>query len=155
MTNARGWWNPAVPRPVVVIAALAIGLTLQHQNAAHQTAGDSGAAAPSVPLVTVRTGDFVDRVEVQGRVGPPAGSSAKLAFAQAGIIRAIDVSVGETVTAGQTLAELDRASLGATVRGAQADAQGANPLRRSKAPPRAWRWRATSWQRSNPADRRR
>ena len=107
---------------VVIVGANDRSVSLQHQHGA-QTSGESNDASPSVPLVTAQAGVFVERVDVQGRVGPPVGSSAKLAFAQAGIIRTIDVSVGEAVSAGQPLAELDRAALGATVRSAQADAQ--------------------------------
>jgi multidrug efflux pump subunit AcrA (membrane-fusion protein) len=123
MTASRRWQICGAVL-VAVIAAAVIGLTLQHQHAG-QTAGDTNNPTPNVPLVTAQAGVFVERVGVQGRVGPPAGSSAKLAFAQAGIIQAVDVSVGEPVRAGQPLAELDRAALGATVRGAQADVQAA------------------------------
>ena len=51
-----------------------------------------------------------------------------MSFAQAGIVHAIDVRVGQTVSAGTPLAELDRAALGAGMRAAQADVQasGAN-----------------------------
>ena len=121
MTRSQRWWIAGVLLAVVV-AGVAIGLSIQRQRAA-QTAADSAAAAPNVPLTVARAGDFVERVEAQGRVGPPAGSSAKIAFAQAGIVRVIDVSVGEAVRAGQPLAELDRASLGAAVQAAQADVQ--------------------------------
>ena len=120
MTARRKWWIGGAAI-VVIVAALVTGLTRQRQHP-DQTAGD---AAPSVPLVTAQTGVFVDRVDLQGRVGPPAGSGAKLSFAQAGIVQTVDVSVGEAVHAGQDLAELDRAALGATLRGAQADVQAA------------------------------
>jgi multidrug efflux pump subunit AcrA (membrane-fusion protein) len=130
MTRARRWWFGGAA--LVAVIALAIGLTLQHQHAG-QTTGEANDATPSVPLVTAQAGVFAERVDVQGRVGPPAGSSAKLAFAQAGIIRAVDVSVGEAVTAGQPLAELDRAALGAIMRRAQGDVQAAGAAGRSAA----------------------
>ena len=82
-------------------------------------------AAPSVGIAVVRQGDFAGRVTAQGRVGPPAGSSAKVAFPEAGIVRTIDVRVGDSVAAGTPLAELDRSSLGASVSQAQADAAAA------------------------------
>jgi multidrug efflux pump subunit AcrA (membrane-fusion protein) len=122
MTSSRGWWIGGAVL-VAVIAGL-VALTLLHQQGG-QTTGEANDARPNVPLVTAQAGVFVERVDVQGRVGAPAGSGAKLAFAQAGIIQSVDVSVGEAVRAGQPLAELDRAALGATVRGAQADAQAA------------------------------
>ena len=87
----------------------------------------SATIAPDVPLATVRSGDFVERVTAQGRIGPPAGSSAKIAFPQPGIVRTIDVHVGQSVQAGETLAELDRAALGAALRAAQADLQATGP----------------------------
>jgi multidrug efflux pump subunit AcrA (membrane-fusion protein) len=121
MTSGRSRWIAGAAL-VAIVAALAIGFGVLHQHAG-QPAGDANDVAPNVPLVTARSGTFVARVDVQGRVGPPAGSSAKLAFAQAGIIQSVDVSVGEAVRAGQPLVELDRAALGATLRGAQADVQ--------------------------------
>ncbi len=124
MSSARRWWIAGIAL-LVVIVALATGLTFGHRQPA-PAAGDAGDATPDVPLVTAHEGTFAERVNVQGRVGPPAGSSAKLAFAQAGIVRFVDVSVGEAVQAGQPLAELDRAALAATVRGAQADVQSAS-----------------------------
>ncbi len=73
----------------------------------------------------MREGDFAAKVTAQGRVGPPAGSSAKVAFASSGILRAVDVKVGDAVAPGTTLAELDRSALAAGVSQAQADAAAA------------------------------
>jgi len=123
MRATRGRWIGGAVL-VAIVAALVIGVTLRHPPTA-LTAGEANDATPNVPLVTAQDGVFVERVDVQGRVGPPAGSSAKLAFAQPGILRAVDVSVGETVQTGQPLAELDRAALGTTVRSAQADVEAA------------------------------
>ena len=115
--------------PLAAITVLAIGAMLW--SIVHHNRGDANANAatpasvPSVSLVTARLGDFVERVDAQGRIGPPAGSSAKLAFAQAGIVQSIDVRVGESVRAGQAVAELDRAALGAAVAQAEADARSA------------------------------
>ena len=121
MTRARWWWLGGAAIAIAVVATL---LAMRHQAAT--TADD--AAGPNVPLVTARIGDFIERVDAQGRIGPPAGSSAKVSFAQAGIVRAIDVRVGQNVSAGTPLLELDRAALAAGVRAAQADVQasGAN-----------------------------
>ena len=109
----------------VVVAVVAAGLIalLAHRGAKTTTA--DAAPAPSVGIATVRYGDFAHRVVAQGRVGPPAGSSAKVAFAQPGILRVVDVRVGERVAAGTTLAELDRSTLGAAVDQASSDAAAA------------------------------
>jgi multidrug efflux pump subunit AcrA (membrane-fusion protein) len=117
MTRARWLWLGAAALACAIVATL---LSFRHPPAA-MTADD--APPSSVPLAVARFGDFIERVEAQGRVGPPAGSSAKVSFAQAGIVRTVDVRVGQTVSAGAPLAELDRAALGAGVRAAQADVQ--------------------------------
>ena len=86
------------------------------------TATDSRPASPSVPIATARVGTILERIVAQGRVGLPSGSSAKLAFAQSGTLRRIGVRVGETVAAGESVAELDRAALAAPLAQARADA---------------------------------
>lgn len=112
----RRWWM-FVALLVVVAGGVAVFVATHRQT---KSASDES-AAPDVPLAVARFGTFVERVEAQGRVGPPAGSSAKLGFPQAGILQTVDVRVGQTVAAGQPLAELDRATLGAAVSAAQAD----------------------------------
>lgn len=106
---------------VAVGSARAAAFPALRRQTPATTADD--AVAPNVPLVAARLGDFVERVDAQGRVGPPAGSSARIAFAQSGIVRVVDVRVGQTVSAGQALAELDRAGMYAAVRAAQADVE--------------------------------
>src|SRR6202011_5450813 len=97
---------------VVVVAVLGVfSWLLTHRGGAQTTAVAS--PVPSVGIATVRYGDFAHRGVAQGRIAPPAGSSAKVAFAQPGILRAVDVRVGQRVAAGTTLAELDRSALGA------------------------------------------
>jgi multidrug efflux pump subunit AcrA (membrane-fusion protein) len=124
MNRTGRWWIAG--GALAIIVAIVVLVT-----ASHRPPGDAianGSATPSTPLVTATFGTFVERVSAQGRVGPPAGSSAKIAFAQAGILRSVDVHVGESVSAGQVVAELDRAALGAALSSAQADVQatGAN-----------------------------
>ncbi len=80
-----------------------------------------GADVPSVSLVVARLGSIAEIVSAQGRVGPPAGSDAKLAFAVPGLVQSVDVRVGERVVAGQTLARLDPAVLANAVAQARAD----------------------------------
>ncbi|MGH7727373.1 MAG: hypothetical protein ACREM2_01090, partial [Vulcanimicrobiaceae bacterium] len=82
-----------------------------HRATAPATA--AAPAAPSVPLATAQLGELAVHVQAQGTVGPPAGTSAKLAFPEAGVLQTIDVHVGETVAAGAPLAELNRARLAA------------------------------------------
>jgi RND family efflux transporter MFP subunit len=105
-----------------VVAIVGLGWVLTHRRA---SANADAAPAPSVGIATVRYGDFAHRVVAQGRIGPPAGSSAKVAFAQPGIVRTVDVRVGQRVAAGTTLAELDRSALGAAVDQAGNDAAAA------------------------------
>lgn len=99
---AFGVWQIARPRPAREAAAAAPG--------------------PNVSLAVVRRGSFETRVTAQGRVGPPAGSTAKVAFAEAGILSTVDVRVGQAVSAGTILATLDRRALTAAVDQAAADA---------------------------------
>lgn len=112
----------------IIVIAVAIGWWTFHPtaSASPQRESAANAAKPSVRLATAHSGHFIERVDAQGKIGPPAGSSAKLAFAQAGILAVIDVRIGETVRAGQIVAELDRSSLSAAVAQAQADAGAAS-----------------------------
>jgi cobalt-zinc-cadmium efflux system membrane fusion protein len=68
---------------------------------------------------------YVQRVRVHGRVGPAAGSEAKLAFALSGIVASVDVRVGERVSAGQLLARLDARGLALDAAQARDDAAAA------------------------------
>lgn len=124
---------------VLAVATLAffVGRSFFHRSAdaAPNTAGGSIAARPNVPLATARVGDFIERIDAQGRVGPPAGNDAKLAFAQAGIVASVDVRVGDTVRAGETVASLDRATLAAAVAQAEGDASAASASYRGGAVP--------------------
>jgi multidrug efflux pump subunit AcrA (membrane-fusion protein) len=69
---------------------------------------------------------YVETVSAVGRVGAPAGSQSKLAFAESGILRSVDVQVGEHVSAGEPLAQLDTSGLSLAASQAQADAQAAD-----------------------------
>jgi multidrug efflux pump subunit AcrA (membrane-fusion protein) len=119
----RRWiWIAAA---AVVLVGVAWFVTHKGRPTASADPGGSAVAAPSVQLATARQGTFVVRVTAQGRIGPPAGSSAKLAFPEPGIVGAIDVHVGEAVSAGQPLVELNRAGLATAVSQARADAHAA------------------------------
>ncbi|MDQ2679617.1 MAG: efflux RND transporter periplasmic adaptor subunit [Candidatus Eremiobacteraeota bacterium] len=82
-------------------------------------------AQPLVALATARIGTFVETVTATGRVGAPAGSQTKAVFAVPGIIAAIDVKVGDRVSRGQPLAQLDTRALSLAAAQAQADARAA------------------------------
>jgi HlyD family secretion protein len=66
-------------------------------------------ASPDIKVSRASLGDFAVRVPALGRVGAPAGSASSLTFAVPGILKNIDVGVGERVVSGQVLAELDAA----------------------------------------------
>jgi multidrug efflux pump subunit AcrA (membrane-fusion protein) len=106
----------------VAVAGIWLGIHRGHATAAALAPKPAG---PSVPLVGARTGTFDVRVTAQGHVGPPAGSSAKVAFAQPGIVGAIDVHVGDRVAAGQPVAELRRESFTIGLQQATADSAAA------------------------------
>lgn len=108
---------------VLAVAGLWLGINRGHGSAAARAPEPAG---PSVPLVSAHTGTFNVRVTAQGRVGPPAGSSAKIAFAEPGIVGTIDVHVGERVAAGQPVAELRRESFTIGLDQATADSAAAS-----------------------------
>lgn len=109
---------------VVLIAVVALVYRAGQQSQA-QSAAASPAGGPSVKLATARLGELAVRVSAQGRIGPPAGSGAKIAFPQPGILERVDVRVGDSVRAGQPVAELKRSGLANGVAQAAADARSA------------------------------
>src|SRR5690348_9265805 len=107
----------------ILVTAIAVAVIIVRSRHA------SRSATPPQPEVTVavaKAGFFDVRVDAQGRVGPPAGSSSSLAFAVPGTIASIDVHVGEHVAAGQPLAHLDDTSYALAVRQAVGDARSAS-----------------------------
>jgi HlyD family secretion protein len=115
--------HAAVLGAVVLVAIAVLAFAFGHRAAPADTS--ARAQAPAVPLATVRFGTFVTHVRAQGRVGAPAGGDAKLAFAGSGILARVDVHVGESVVAGEPLAELDTSGLAIDAAQAGADAQAA------------------------------
>jgi multidrug efflux pump subunit AcrA (membrane-fusion protein) len=74
--------------------------------------GSSSAATPlsvSSQNVTVSTGTIKQSVSASGTLEP--ASQANLSFAVSGQVTAVDVSVGQSVTSGQTLATIDSTAL--------------------------------------------
>lgn len=106
-------------RPAALAALLAV------------TAGCAGhadaprAVQPGVPLATATIASYVESVSAIGRIGAPAGTATKLSFAEPGVLRSLDVHVGERVAAGEALAQLDTSGLALSAAQAQSDAQAA------------------------------
>ncbi len=119
MTRRTGGVLVGVALAVVAATVVFIG----HRRAPAQQADTN--ATPSVGVSVARFGTFVTHVRAQGRVGAPAGGDAKLSFSGSGILARVDVHVGESVVAGEPLAELDVSGLAIDVAQARADAQAA------------------------------
>jgi multidrug efflux pump subunit AcrA (membrane-fusion protein) len=93
---------------LVIFALIVAGVVF----ATHRAAPVVGSTAnpgvgTDIPLARVAFGSYVSRVRAQGRVGIPSGGEAKLAFAGSGLVAQIDVRVGQSVTAGEALAQLE------------------------------------------------
>ncbi|MGH9089868.1 MAG: efflux RND transporter periplasmic adaptor subunit [Acidimicrobiales bacterium] len=84
--------------------------------------GTGGSTGPGLTtttqVVTATTGTMKQTVSASGTIEP--ASEADLSFAVAGKVTAVDVSVGQAVTAGQVLATVDSSALQASVASAQA-----------------------------------
>ena len=117
MENKRRYW-------LLLGAVAALVLITVLFLRARQTPPQAG-AQPAVSLATVRYGSFEERITVSGRVGAPAGAQTKPAFAVAGVLASIDVRIGQSVHAGQVLAQLDAGGLALGARQAAADAAAA------------------------------
>jgi HlyD family secretion protein len=81
--------------------------------------------SPAVALATVRYGAYTVTLEEAGYAGAPAGTVTKLAFPEAGILRTLNVRVGERVRAGEPLAELDTRTFAYDAAQARAQAEAA------------------------------
>lgn len=88
-------------------------------------ATDAPSAAPAVALSTAKSGTYVEHVSAVGRIGAPAGTQSKLAFAESGVLQNVSVQIGERVSAGEALAQLDTSGLSLASQQAQADARAA------------------------------
>jgi multidrug efflux pump subunit AcrA (membrane-fusion protein) len=99
---------------VAVIAALAIAIGAY----AATRGGGAAAAAPTTAVQTVATGTIRQSVSATGTIAPAQQES--LTFPVSGQVTAVDVAVGDKVTAGQVLAKIDAASLAVNVAQAKA-----------------------------------
>lgn len=103
-------WSLRAPVRIIVAAALVAAALL--------TWGLTGNAGPVYRTAEVGTGTVEATLGAVGTITPV--DQAGLSFNASGTVGAVDVSVGQTVTSGQTLASLDIATLNATVTTAQA-----------------------------------
>ena len=101
----------AVVAVLVVVAAAAGTWFYLHRSSA------TAAEAATTQLVAASTETVKETVSATGTIQP--ATQANLKFAQSGKVTAVGVKVGDTVTAGQTLAVIDATSLQAAVTLAQ------------------------------------
>jgi multidrug efflux pump subunit AcrA (membrane-fusion protein) len=97
---------------VIAVLAIAIG------TYAGTRGGGAAAAAPTTTVQTVATGTIRQTVSATGTLAPAQQES--LTFPVSGQVTAVDVAVGDKVTAGQALAKIDSASLAVNVAQAKA-----------------------------------
>jgi multidrug efflux pump subunit AcrA (membrane-fusion protein) len=98
-----GRWMVTTAVAALVLVAVAVwAFSRLHEAAAPPAVSEP---APAVTTAVVRYGTFYQRVAAHGKVGPPAGADARLAFNGSGVLKRIDVAVGDRVTPGMALAE--------------------------------------------------
>ncbi|HEV2879511.1 MAG TPA: efflux RND transporter periplasmic adaptor subunit [Candidatus Eremiobacteraceae bacterium] len=93
----RRWWALVALVLIVVVFIYA----------SHRRASETSPPAPAIALATASHGTLLVRIIAHGRVGPPPGSSAALAFTVTGRVQRIDVHVGDHVEANQSLVQLE------------------------------------------------
>jgi macrolide-specific efflux system membrane fusion protein len=106
--------RPRISLSVAVIAVLAIGIGTY----ALVRGGGAAAASASTTVQTVATGTIKQSVSATGTLAPAKQES--LVFPVSGQVTAVDVAVGDKVTAGQVLAKIDASSLAVNVAQAKA-----------------------------------
>lgn len=89
---------------------------------------DPAATPTRVPVETavVQQGDIAETVSLVGRLTPPPGGSVILTAPADAVVRAVHVQVGQPVTRGQLLVELDAPDLQKEARSLRAEAERAN-----------------------------
>ena len=110
--------GPAAPTGSGWFSPLRIGIALVLVAAALIAWQSTRGSSPVYRTATVGTGTVEATLDAVGTITP--ANQASLNFNVSGTVSAVDVSVGQTVTAGQTLASLNIADLNATVVSAQA-----------------------------------
>lgn len=81
---------------------------------------------PQIAIAVARQGTVEETLSLTGRVGPVAGTQAKLAFSVPGMVASVDVSLGQHVGAGEPLAQLDPTSYSLAAAQAQSEANAAD-----------------------------
>ncbi|HUZ11166.1 MAG TPA: biotin/lipoyl-binding protein [Acidimicrobiales bacterium] len=97
---------------VVALAGTGIGISLG------TTGSSTSPLQITTQVVAVTTGTMQQTVSTSGTIEP--SQQANLNFAVSGTITAVDVSTGQTVTTGQTLATVDQSALQAQLAAAEA-----------------------------------
>ncbi|MGZ4547608.1 MAG: efflux RND transporter periplasmic adaptor subunit [Blastococcus sp.] len=104
----RRWRSRLIVGAAVVAAVIAVG------TVAYARTG----SAPGYRTATVTRGPVTATLDLVGTLTP--AHSATVGFAQSGTVASVDVSPGQSVTVGQTLARLDLTALQARLTQAQA-----------------------------------
>ena len=105
----------------VVVVALAATVAL---SACGKGGGQRGPLPLNVDVASAQRRDIATYISLDGQIAPLEQSS--LAFQQSGTIAAVDVNVGDRVSAGQVLARIDASVLQAQYAQASAQARGAS-----------------------------
>lgn len=116
-------------RPIRTLLLLAVAVltvvVVWRLVASRNASAPETSAQPQIPVTIVRFGSVEETLALAGRVGPPAGTQLKLAFALPGTVQSIDVRLGQRVERGTPLAHLDATSYTLAAQQATADAQAA------------------------------
>ena len=116
-------------RPIRTLFLLAVAIVVVvvvwRLVATRNASAPETSAQPQIPLAIARVGSVEETLNLAGRVGPPAGTQLKLAFALPGTVQSIDVRLGQRVERGAPLAQLDATSYTLASQQASADAQAA------------------------------
>lgn len=102
------------PAPAMTLRNLPLAIAVLLLAACSETPAPAGDTARNVEVATPQRVASTETVRGIGRL--EADTQASLGFTSAGVIAAIDVDIGDTVRAGQTLARLDATVLDAEAR---------------------------------------
>lgn len=111
--RSRRWWR----RPAVIITIVAVVVVAGAGTAAAVFFLSPKAATQR--LVAAAVGTYDQSVSASGTIEP--ATVANLTFSSSGTVTAVDVQIGQTVTAGQALASIDPTQLQSQVTLAQAE----------------------------------
>jgi HlyD family secretion protein len=100
---------------VVVASAIAVGSWLATRG--------SGSAEPIAETATVERRDFSSSVLATGAVKPQVGAEVRVGARISGRVASLKANIGDRVTRGQVIAELEKADLEALVAQRQAELQ--------------------------------